>query len=308
MHRLISLICFCLAVTISGSALAEKKSTNDRDRDGKSRKNEIVISGKVFCPVKRQLILPFRGTILSMDARPGEQVKAGQVLARYRLEPEESLKLQKRVSSFRVDDLEMQLAETEKNLAQLKEKQQEIQQLSKQDMAPSNSLIRVEREIGLLEKKKELLQKRVPLEQSFADKDLAIVEDLLGEKVLQGHAPDEGRLIAPIGCHVIWVNPDLSADAEFRGGTAAFSIGVLDPMVIRAQVHEIEAMQLKVGDTAEFSLESIPDRKFSARLSAISWTSMTPQPDRPSYYEVELEVPNPEFILRDGLRGKITFR
>ncbi len=113
---------------------------------------------------------------------------------------------------------------------------------------------------------------------------------------------------APIGNHVLWVHPDLREDAEFNKGTAAFSIGVMDPMLIRAHVHEIEAVQLKLGDLADFTLESIPGRKFQARVSRISWETLTPQLDRPSYYEVEFELPNPDFILREGLRGQIIFR
>jgi hypothetical protein len=77
-------------------------------------------------------------------------------------------------------------------------------------------------------------------------------------------------------------------------------------MVIRAQVHEIEAMRIGLGDEADFSLESIPDRTLRAKISRISWTSLTPM-ESPSYYEVELEVPNHDYVLREGLRGWIVF-
>jgi hypothetical protein len=175
-------------------------------------------------------------------------------------------------------------------------------------MAPSDSLAQNEREIEVAKKKKQHIQERLRVERALAEEDRAAVEELLGSKVKHGYIPQNGALKAPIGNHVLWVHPDLREDAEFNKGTAVFSIGVMDPMLIRAHVHEIEAVQLKLGDLADFTLESIPGRKFQARVSRISWETLTPQLDRPSYYEVEFELPNPDFILREGLRGQIIFR
>jgi hypothetical protein len=80
----------------------------------------------------------------------------------------------------------------------------------------------------------------------------------------------------------------------------------MNPMVIRAQVHEIKAMRTGLGNEADFSLESIPDSMFRAKISRISWTSLTPM-ESSSCYEVDLEVPNHEYVLREGLRGGIVF-
>ncbi len=49
---------------------------------------EISFNGKVFCSLKRRVDLPFKGIITSILVHSGDRVKAGQVLARYRLAPE----------------------------------------------------------------------------------------------------------------------------------------------------------------------------------------------------------------------------
>lgn len=246
--------------------------------------------------------------MISFNACPGQKVKAGDVLARYCVVPEDALKLRRRVVSFNVKELEIKLAETKKMLVYQEDKYKEIRGLSARDMAPPDALAENEREIALLKKKKGYFQERLPLERRLAEEERVVVEGLLGARVTYGPAPQMGSLKAPIACHVIWVHPDLRKDAEFREGTAVISLGVMDPMLIRAQVHEIEAVQLNLGDLADFSLESIPGRKFEARVSRISWETLTPQLDKPSYYEVEFEIPNPEFILREGLRGRIILR
>lgn len=286
-----------LALTI-GPAFTEEKV--------ESQQNEIILAGKLFCSVKRRVVIPFHCVITSINAHSGQKVKAGDVLARFRLALEEDLRLRQRVSSSAVQELEIKLDENNNALELQLDKKRDIQQLSAHDMAASDSMEETEREIGLLKKKNEYLQERLSVERALAEEDLAVVEYLLGNTVRHGHNPQDGAFKAPIDSHVIWVHPDLQKDAEFWEGTAVFSMGVMDPMLIRAHVHEIEALQLKVGEVANFTTESIPGRKFTARVSRISWETLTTQLDSPSYYEVEFEVANPDVILKDGLRGRIT--
>jgi len=90
--------------------------------------------------------------------------------------------------------------------------------------------------------------------------------------------------------------------------SGVFQVGVMNPMLVRAQAFEIEALQIKSGEIAEVTLESLPGRKFQGEVSRISWASQTPGLEQPAYYEVELKVPNPEMELKDGLKAHIVFR
>jgi hypothetical protein len=76
-------------------------------------------------------------------------------------------------------------------------------------------------------------------------------------------------------------------------------------MIVRAQVHELEAMRLQLGDPAEVQVVSLPGKKFPARVSRVSWSSLTTAPDQPSFFEVEFSLPNPDRILKDGLKVQI---
>ena len=46
---------------------------------------------------------------------------------------------------------------------------------------------------------------------------------------------------------------------------AAFQVGVMNPMLVRAQAFEIEALQIKLGKKADVTLESLPGRNFRPR-------------------------------------------
>ena len=61
----------------------------------------------------------------------------------------------------------------------------------------------------------------------------------------------------------------------------------------------------ELGDQAEVQVVSLPSKKFTAQVSRISWSSLTTAPDQPSFFEVEFSVPNPEHILKDGLKVRL---
>jgi hypothetical protein len=230
-------------------------------------------------------------------------------------------------------DFQMELAEVEKSLADLKEQKKGVKTLTEGNLAPASGLSKIDREIrlltkkrqlikkrfplerenmrreiGLLAKKRDLYQERLPLERTLFVQELAVMKERLGTPISSGHAPREGILVAPIGGHVIWASPDLREGSELAAKTPVFTVGVMDPMLIRARVHEIEAVQLNPGDRAEFTLESLPGKTYEATVSRMSWTSLTPRLRDPSYYEVELTVANPDLVLREGLRGRVVFR
>ena len=128
---------------------------------------------------------------------------------------------------------------------------------------------------------------------------------MLGTSLKSGQVPREVSLKAPISGYVIWVNPELRVGAELPPLPAAFQVGVMDPMLLRAQAFEIEALQVKIGQPAEVTLDALPGKKFQGKVSRISWSAITTGPDQPAYYEVELSVPNPDLELKEGLKARI---
>jgi multidrug efflux pump subunit AcrA (membrane-fusion protein) len=303
----VSLVIFACGISLASSYPVQAKEPGGASKAQTARSSEIVVSGKVFCSLKRQVAMPFPGTVISLNVRPGQRVKAGDMLASFRLAPEQALQLRRRVSPTQINDLQLQLAGVEKGLEQLEAKQRELRQLIRQELASAESITQVEREMQYLTKQRASLQERLRLEQGLVQEDLAVLKKSLGNGVALGQVPHEIAVTSPIAGHVIWVNPDFREAAEFPQGAPVIAVGVMDPMRLRALVHEIEALQLKPGDVAEFSTESIPGRKFQAKVVSIPWTSSTPALDQPSYYEVELQVQNPDSALKEGLKGEVVF-
>lgn len=269
---------------------------------------EISFNGKVFCSLKRRVDLPFRGVITSLLRRSGERVEPGQVLARYRLSPEALVLIRQRLAPPQISDSKVKLAETERTLAPLQAKKQELTRLLQQKLAPPQSLEQVNRDLRLLEQERATLQNQLRQDQQTYRDDLVLLKKQLGNGVSSGNISPEATLMAPIGGYIIWINPELREGAELEPTPGVFQVGMMNPMLVRAQAFEIEALQIKPGETAEVTLESLPGQKFQGKVSRISWASQTPGLDQPAYYDVELTVPNPELELKDGLKAQIVFR
>lgn len=269
---------------------------------------EIAFNGKVFCSLKRRVDLPFKGIITSILVRSGDRVEAGQVLARYRLAPESLIAIRQRLSPPQLSDGEIKSAEMERSLGPLQSKQRELSQLVQKKLAPAQSLEQVNQDIRLLTQERATLQNRLRQDHQTHQDDLTVLKQQLGNGVSSGQVPREAALLAPIAGYVIWISPELQNGAELLPTAGVFQVGAMDPMLVRAQAFEIEALQIKPGETAVVTLESIPGRKFQGEVSRISWSSLTPGLEQPAYYDVELKVPNPDLLLKDGLKAQIVFR
>ncbi len=123
-----------------------------------------------------------------------------------------------------------------------------------------------------------------------------------GSPAEPGVIPQEAVIVAPIDGHVVWMNPEFRVGAEIKSGSQVFILGIMDPMLLRANIYEEEALRLAVGDRVRVYPESLPWKTYRARVSRIAWTPLSLDPVQPSYYEVEFIVPNKELLLREGLR------
>jgi len=268
---------------------------------------EIIFNAKVFCSLKRRVDLPFKGIITSLKVHSGQQVNKGDVLATYRLAPEARMAIQQRLSPPQLAEMETKLSAVQRNMVPLKNKQRELNQLVQKKLAPSQSLAQVNEELQFLGREKATLQERLKKDRQLAQQDQEVLSDLMGTALKSGQVPREASLKAPCGGYVVWVNPALREGAELNP-MPSFDVGVMDPMLLRAQAFEIEALQVKIGQKAEVTLDALPGKKFQATVSRVAWSSTTTGPNQPAYYEVELEVSNPGLDLKEGLKARVVLR
>jgi macrolide-specific efflux system membrane fusion protein len=273
-----------------------------------SQATDLTFTGKLVCSLKRPVVLPVEGEILSLSVAPGQKVKKGQILGRYRLIPESIQKLSRHLAPTQINELRARLAEIDKGLALLRNKEKSLKELASKKLAAPQNLEQVQQQIKALTQQRAAYSKGLGQAQQTLQQEKALVQEQLGVPVETNQIPHQGVLEAPIDGHVVWMHPNLRPGAVLKGGTPVIMVGVMDPMILRALVHEIEALKLKVGDEAVITMESLPDRKFTAKVSRLPWAPTAITLDQPTYYEVEFEVPNPNLVLKEGLKATLEIK
>jgi len=302
------MLAICLGLSLPATGFAGEAPVTKATEPPASGGSEIIFNAKLFCSLKRQVDLPFKGIITSLRAHSGQRVEKGDIMATYHLAPEARMAIQQRLSPAQITDMEVRRLEMERTLIPMLNKQQELTLLVQKKLAPSQILAQLNQELSLFRKVQETNRENLEKARHMAQQDGEVLSNLLGSSLKSGQVPREGSLRAPCNGYVIAVNPEMREGAELPPLPAAFQVGVMDPMLLRAQAFEIEALQVKIGQKAEVTLDALPGKKFQATVSRVAWSSIATGPEQPAYYEVELKVSNPDLDLKEGLKARVVLR
>lgn len=300
LHAPILFGAFILACLIAcaGSASAQSKSAA----------HEIIFQGKLYPSLRRDVVFPFAGEIVELRVLPGKPVKAGEVVLRYRLDQEVAAGLRAKLAPVTVIEIEARRAQVAAQASAARNRLSEITALEKQNMAAARTKSVSGEEVAAYDRQIAALSRQIEVKRELDQVDLAALRDKIGPEVRADHVPEIVSLKSPINGHVTWINPEVRPGAKVAGGMPSLVVGVLDPMLIRANIFEVEASLLHMGDHAQVTLGSIPGKTFEAVVSRTSLIPVTPGLDKPSYYEIELTAPNPELLLKEGFKTEVTFR
>ncbi len=272
------------------------------------RPAEISFSGKLYSPVKLSVYLPYNAKITALSGHIGQKVKRNEVLATYEIPLETRMDEKTRLSSANIRELEYKLATADKEIDRLSAKARELEAMSQRNMASQQSIAMNNKEIEVFRKEKTSVSEQLALTKELLNDRVELAEDRFGKGAGVGKVPKDGIVKAPIDGFVMWMNPELRNGVKLAKEAELFQVGSLDPMIIRAQVHEIEAQKLRENMAATVTFDSIPGKKFAASVSRIPWAPMPAALQQPSYYEIELTIPNPGLELKEGLKGQIVIQ
>lgn len=267
---------------------------------------EIIFAGKLYSPMKLPVALPYTSQIMTLSAKIGQKVRKGEVLATFEIPVETRMAEKRGLTLASVKDLEHQLAANAREIDKLKAKRQELEVMAKQNMATSQALSLNAQEMDVQQKLRAALQEKLAVEREQAQQRLELARERFGSKADFGNLPKDGIVTAPADGYVLWVNPELRPGVKLSREIELFQVGILDPIIIRAQVHEIEALRLNLGDQAKVTFDSLPGKEFTATVSRIPWAPIPTALQQPSYYDIELTLPNADYQLKEGLKAQMT--
>lgn len=313
---------------------------------GRAAAEPLTFLGKSFCPIKYEITWPFiakpdpaksqgsgivanvyelpkeqsveaksaaalgsdmtRLHILSAPLKVGDRVAEEQVLITYEL-PLESLMAEKEaLSRARLNTLEHALALVDSQLALMRQRQADLENMEAgKSVAAIDVRLNAKEIDGLLLRRDYLAEERDLARQRY-DNAVLIARSKYGKDIDVHNLPRLGYIRSPVDGYVLWTNSSLVPGMAFTKQASLITVGRLDPMIIRASVHEIVAQKLKVGDPATLVFHALPGRTFTTTISKVDFVAQPAMLQQPSFYEVELTLPNPDLRIHEGMRCDVT--
>jgi len=225
------------------------------------------------------------GTVRTVSADFNDEVKVGQELAKLDTSKLDSSVLQSR--------------------AALESARAKVQQAQA-------SLAEAESQIARLQHVRELSGGKVPSQADFDTANAAVLRaraDVASNKasVAQAQATLDGQLTdlgkasikSPINGIVRAVEPGATVAASLQAPVLFTLAEDLTRMELHVSVDEADVGQVKEGQSAAFTVDAWPDRRFSAKVQQVRFGAATLE--GVVTYETVLEVDNGERLLRPGM-------
>lgn len=271
--------------------------------------NMTILTGKVVTTVTRPVTMPFNAVVEKVLVKPGDPVEQGSPLLIYQLQDEAERILQREITmGAGTEDLKGQILDWQRRLAEYVAERNKTKQLVSTGLGSRQALSRIEDNVEATKSRIDLLKNILRKNESNFKARLKELEGYFGQPIKEGATlPQTLTLTSPIKGYVLSLAAPLNPGQLLGAGSAPINIGQLNPVLIQVPVYEAEINSIKVGDTAQVEIPSLNNKKFKGIVSEISWISTDMNVANPSYYTVELTVPNPDLELKPGFKAIVRF-
>lgn len=244
--------------------------------------------------------------ILAAPLRVGQHVTEDEALITYELPLENVMVEKEGLSRAKVNSLEHGMASIQFRLAWLEAHQGDLENMAGQQAVAPIDVRSNAQDIEALILQRDYLAEELELAKQRYDNAVLIARSKFGKDLDIKKLPRLGSVRSPSDGYVLWVNSSLVPGMAFTKQAVLLTIGKLDPMIIRASVHEITAQKLKVGTPASLVFHAWPGETFHTTVTKVDYVAQPAMLQQPSFYEIELTLANPDLRIKEGMRCDVT--
>lgn len=229
------------------------------------------------------------GVVRSVAVNENQQVRKGDVLASLdttRLAAQvERAEASAKAAQAKVTDAETTLRETAQALAR-------ASQLATRGMVAEQAL-----------ETAQAARDRAQSAQESAEANLAIA---IADLKLQQADLDKSTIYAPIDGVVLTrsVDPGQTVASSLQAPVLFVIAADLKQMELKAAIDEADIGSVSPGQTARFTVDAFPERRFDADIRDIAYASVTTE--GVVTYDARLDVDNAEMLLRPGMTATVS--
>ena len=299
-----------LSVTVMAAGLVAATGVAGAAEGGSIGAGATILTGKVVTTVTRAIPVPFNAVVDDVLVKPGQAVEKGAPLMRYHLQEEAERVLQREVTTgAATEDLKGQVLDLERRLAETAAQRNKARQLAASGLGSAQASSRLEDDVHSLQRRIELLKVTIQKSEKNFSARLEELSGYFGTPIKEGERlPASLTLTAPIDGYVLSLDATLYTGSLLAAGATPIRVGKLDPVLIQVPVYEAEVSGIKAGDSVEVEIPSLNGKKFIGTVNEISWVSSDMSVSNPSYYSVEITVPNPSLELKPGFKAVVRFK
>ena len=299
-----------LSVTVMIAGLMAVAGVAGAAEGGSIGAGATILTGKVVTTVTRAIPVPFNAVVDDVLVKPGQAVEKGAPLMRYHLQEEAERVLQREVTTgAATEDLKGQVLDLERRLAETAAQRNKARQLAASGLGSAQASSRLEDDVHSLQRRIELLKVTIQKSEKNFSARLEELSGYFGTPIKEGERlPASLTLTAPIDGYVLSLDATLYEGSLLAANSTPIRVGKLDPVLIQVPVYEAEVSGIKAGDSVEVEIPSLNGKKFVGKVNEISWVSSDMSVSNPSYYSVEITVPNPSLELKPGFKAVVRFK
>ena len=299
-----------LAVTVMASTIMGVQGSALAADAGSIGAGATILTGKVVTTVTRAVPVPFNAVVDEVLVKPGQAIAKGAPLMRYHLQEEAERMLQREVTTgAATEDLKGQVLDLERRLAETAAQRNKARQLAASGLGSAQASSRLEDDVHSLQRRIDLLRVTIQKSEKNFSARLEELSGYFGTTIKEGERlPASLTLTSPIDGYVLSLDATLYPGSLLGAGATPIRVGKLDPVLIQVPVYEAEVSGIKAGDSVDVEIPSLSGRKFAGTVNEISWVSSDMSVSNPSYYAVEITVPNPNLELKPGFKAVVRFK
>ncbi len=249
---------------------------------------EVAATGTLQPLTQVDISSELSGVIRSVMVKENDSVKQGEVLAEL-----DTTRIAANVERARasVKVAEAQVTQAQTTLTESEQTLTRSRQLSTRGMVAQQALDTAV-----------ATRDRASAALAVAEANLAIAQ---ADLTLQQTDLQKSRIYAPIDGVVLTRSVDTGQTvASSLQAPVLFVIAAdLRKMELKAAIDEADIGTVKAGQTASFTVDAFPDRKFDADIRDISFASLTTE--GVVTYDARLDVDNGELLLRPGMTATV---
>ncbi|WP_394892774.1 efflux RND transporter periplasmic adaptor subunit [Mesorhizobium sp. AaZ16] len=250
---------------------------------------EVSATGTLQPLIQVDISSELSGVVREVAVNENQEVKKGDVLAvldTARLSAQvERAEASAKAAEAKVEDTRTTLSETERALSR-------AEQLSSRGMVADQAL-----------ETARAARDRADSAVAMAEANLAIA---VAELKLQQADLQKSTIYAPIDGIVLTrsVDPGQTVASSLQAPVLFVIAADLKKMELKAAIDEADIGGVRPGQTARFTVDAFPNRRFDAEIRDIAFASVTTE--GVVTYDARLDVDNAELLLRPGMTATVS--